>query len=104
MGSVLAESLARELGLPSIAQAAMGRPGSAKPLPATVTRVAKIEIGGLTVEGVMAVFADLTAVQQKSPDVQGVLSAAMFQGLLVSYNFTAKKIEFNRLSMFTTGS
>jgi hypothetical protein len=96
MGSVFAESLARELGLPSIAQAAMGRPGSTKPLPATVTRVAKIEIGALTVKGVMAVFADLTAVQQKSPDVQGVLSAAMFQGLLVSYNFTAKKIEFNR--------
>jgi predicted aspartyl protease len=96
MGSVFAESLARELGLPSIAGAAMGRPGSTKPLPATVTRVAKIEIGGLTVEGVMAVFADLSAVLQKAPDVQGVLSAAMFQGLLVSYNFSARKIEFRR--------
>jgi predicted aspartyl protease len=96
MHSVFSESLARELGLPSIAQAAMGRPGSTKPLPATVTRVEKIEIGGLTVEGVMAVFADLSAVLQKAPDVQGVLSAPMFQGLLVTYNYSAKKIEFSR--------
>jgi len=95
MHSVFSENLARELGLPSIAHAAMGRPGSTKPLPATVTRVAKIEIGSLTIEGVTAVFADLSAVfLKKAPDVQGVLSAAMVPGLLVTYNFPARKIEF----------
>jgi predicted aspartyl protease len=95
MHSVFSENLARELGLPSIAHAAMGRPGSTKPLPATVTRVAKIEIGSLTIEGVTAVFADLSAVfLKKAPDVQGVLSAAMVPGLLVTYNFPAREIEF----------
>lgn len=96
MGSIFAGNLARELGLPSLGQAAMGRPGSTKPLPATVTRVAKIEIGNLTIEGVMAVFADLSVVLKKAPDVQGVLSAAMVPGLLVTYNFPAKRIEFRR--------
>src|SRR5471032_1007070 len=76
-GSVFAESLAREVGLPSISQVMMGSPGSDKPVPATITRVAKIEIGGLTLEGVTAVFADLSVLHKKAPDVQGVLSAAM---------------------------
>jgi hypothetical protein len=97
MSSVFGENLARELDLPSLAHAAMGRPGSTKPLPATMTRVAKIEIGNLTIEGVAAVFADLSAVGlKKAPEVQGVLSAAMVPGLLVTYNFPAKRIEFQR--------
>jgi predicted aspartyl protease len=95
-GSVFAESLAREVGLPSISQVMMASPGSDKPVPATITRVAKIEIGGLTLEGVTAVFADLSVLHKKAPDVQGVLSAAMFQGLLVTFNYPAKKIEFKR--------
>ena len=95
-GSVFGESLAREVGLPSISQVMMGRPGSDKPVPATVTRVAKIEIGGLRLEGVIAVFADLSVLHKKESDVQGVLSAAMFQGLLVTFNYPAKKIEFKR--------
>jgi len=96
MGSVVSEKLAHELGLPSIMPAAMGRPGSSKPLPATVTRITEIEIGDVKIEGVMAVFADLSAVMKKAPDVQGVLSVSMFQGLLVTYNFPAKTIEFRR--------
>ena len=96
MGSVFSEKLAGELSLPAMMHAAMGRPGSTKPLPATVTRVAKIEIGALNIEGVMAVYADLSSVMKKAPEVQGVLSASMFQGLLVTYDFPAKKIEFRR--------
>jgi predicted aspartyl protease len=95
-GSVFSESLAQELGFPSLAHAAMGRPGSTKPVAATVTRVAKIEIGSLTIEGVTAVFADLSAVLKKAPDIQGVLSVATVSGLLVTYDFPAKKIEFKR--------
>jgi predicted aspartyl protease len=67
-GSVFSENLAHELGFPSIAHAAMGSPGSTKPVAATVTRVEKIEIGSLTIKGVMAVFADLSAVSKKAPD------------------------------------
>jgi len=96
MGSVVSEKLAHELGLPPIMPAAMAHPGSSKPIPATVTRITKIEIGDLKIEGVMAVFADLSAVMKKAPDVQGVLSVSMFQGLLVTYNFPAKTIEFRR--------
>jgi predicted aspartyl protease len=96
-GSVVAEGLAREIRLPAISQVMMGRPGSDKPATATITRVAKIEIcDGLALKGVTAVFADLSAVQKKAPDVQGVLSAAMFQGLLVAFNYPTKTIEFRR--------
>jgi hypothetical protein len=38
----------------------------------------------------------LSEVMKKAPDVRGVLSVSMFQGLLVTYNFPAKKIEFRR--------
>jgi predicted aspartyl protease len=96
MGSVFSETLAREIGLPSLAHAAMGRPGSSQPVPATLTRIDTIEIGELKLEGVMAVFADLAPVLQKVPEAQGVLSVSMFQGLLVTFDFPAKKIQFRR--------
>ena len=93
-GSVVSEKLAHKLGLPSMMRAAMGRPGSTKPIPATVTRITNMEIGDLKIEGIAAVYADLSEMMKKAPDVQGALSVSMFQGLLVTYNFPARKIEF----------
>jgi hypothetical protein len=63
---------------------------------ATITRVEKLEIGGLTVEGMMGVFADVSSVLKKAPGTQGVLSVSIFQGLLITYNYPEKKIEFRR--------
>jgi hypothetical protein len=95
-GSVIGEKLAGEVRLPALGQANMGRPGSDQPLPATVTRIEKIEIGGLTIDGASAVYADLSAVLKKVPNVQGVLSTALMPGILVSFNYPAKEIEFRR--------
>src|SRR5438270_8427850 len=45
-GNVISNELALELGLPVLAHAKMGRPGSEKPLSATVTRLDKLQLGG----------------------------------------------------------
>ena len=96
-GSVFSNELARELALPELGHAKIGRPESKDTQPATLTKIEKIEIAGLRLEGVSAVCADLSMVQKRlASDVQGVLSATMLDGLLVAYDYPAGKIGFRR--------
>lgn len=93
-GSVFSESLAIEWGLPRVGHATMTRPGGTEQAPAVLTRVETIELGGLRLEGVAAVYTDMSQMQHHlgSP-IAGVLSATMLDGLLVTYNYPAKRIE-----------
>lgn len=99
-GNVIGEDLAHELNLPALQTASMGRPGSDKPLPATVTRLAQIEIGGAVAEGVSGVYSDLTLLRQLSVVAgqqtavpRGILSATSFPGWVVGINFPAAQLE-----------
>ena len=98
-GNVISEDLAHELNLPALQRSNMGRPGSDKPLPATVTRLAQVEIGGAVAEGVSGVYSDLSMLRQLSPPGQepatprGILSATGFPGWVVSINFPAAQLE-----------
>lgn len=91
-GTVLAEPLARALGLPEQARAAMGAGGSGKRVPATLTRLDSIRLDGLTLAGVAAVFGDLSVAQRVAPDVQGILSAGLLDGLLLSFDYPAGRL------------
>lgn len=96
-GSVFSNELLRELGLPVLGRANLAREGSADKQPATLTKIERIDVAGLRLEGVSAVCADLALVRQRvSPDIQGVLSATMLDDLLVAYDYPAGKIEFRR--------
>ena len=96
-GSVFSNELARDLALPDLGHAKIGRPESKDTQPATLTKIEKIEIAGLRLEGVSAVCADLSMVQKRlASDVQGVLSATMLDDVLVAYDYPARKIGFRR--------
>jgi hypothetical protein len=96
-GSVFSDRLAQELGFPRLGHADMTRPGSPDKEPATLTRIGRIEIDGLRLEGVSAVYADLSQLQQRlATDIAGVLSATMLDGLLVTYDYPAHRIGFRQ--------
>jgi Aspartyl protease len=89
-GIVISNELAAELNLPALQHAAMGSPESKTPLPATVTRLEKLEIGGAKAEGVSAVYSDLSLLSKLSKDVdapRGVISSIGFPGWIVSIDF-----------------
>lgn len=96
-GSVFSTQLAAPLGLPALGHADMTRPGGKNKQPATLTKVDSIEIGELHLSGVSAVYADLSLLQTRlSPEIMGVLSSTMLDGLLVAFDYPAKKIGFRR--------
>ena len=95
-GTMISTDLARELGLPNMGQALTGRPGRAAPAQATVTRIDKIELGEAEVSGLPAVSVDLSKVWTGNRIPQGVLNAASFPGLLVTLDYSKKRIELRR--------
>lgn len=101
-GNVVSQELAKELDLPALQSAKMGRPGSDKPLMATVTRLAKLEMGGAVAEGVAGVYSDLSMLQkagapgEEKSVPQGVLSSTGFPGWVISINYPAAQLEIEQ--------
>ncbi len=95
-GTVVSAELAHELGLPDMGLALTGRPGTAAPARATLTRVDKLELGEAEISGFFAVSADLSTVWTGTRVPQGVLNAAAFPGLLVTLDYRKKRIELRR--------
>jgi hypothetical protein len=93
-GTVVDQELARELGLPDKGRTLAGRPGASAPAPAIVTRIDQLDLGEVRVSGLFAVSLDLSAVLTGSRVPQGVLSAASFPGLLITFNYPDKRVEF----------
>jgi len=94
--SLLSDGLAGELGLPVTGHMNVGSPGSTTSKPATLNRVDSLELGKMHVRGVTFLGMNLSALQRKVPGLEGVISAHLFEGLLVCYDFPALTMEFNR--------
>ena len=94
--SLVAETFARDAGLPARGTMAVGSPGSRTPMTATLTPIDRLEIGGLTAGHFTALAMDLAALQQKVPGLAGVISVQLFAGLLVSYDYPAGVVRFRR--------
>jgi Aspartyl protease len=92
-GTVVNQELARELGLPDKGQTLAGRPGASAPVPAMVTRIDQLELGEAQVSGLFAVSLDLSTVLTGSHAPRGVLSAASFPGLLITFDYPEKRVE-----------
>jgi predicted aspartyl protease len=95
-GTVVNLQLARELGLPDKGQTLAGRPGAATPVPASVTQVDQLELGEAEVSGLFAVSLDLSTVLTGDQAPRGVLSAASFPGLLITFDYPEKSVELQR--------
>jgi predicted aspartyl protease len=95
-GTVLSNDLGRELGLPDMGQALAGPPGSTAPVPATITRIEELDLGDAQAFGVFAVMLDISKLWHGSDSPRGVLSAASFPGLLLTFNYPEKLVELER--------
>jgi hypothetical protein len=95
-GSVVSPDLARELGLPDKGQTLAGRPGAAAPVQATVTRIDRLDLGEAQVSGLFAVELELSSLLKGSQAPRGVLSAASFPGLLVTFDYPARRVALRR--------
>jgi len=95
-GTVVGEELAHELGLPDRGQTLAGRPGAGAPVPATVTRIEKLEVGEAHVSGLFAVSLNLSAMWTGSGTPRGILSAASFPGLLIAFDYPGRQVELWR--------
>ena len=95
-GTLVSPELAHQLGLPDMGLALTGRPGTAAPARATVTRIDKLELGEAEISPFFAVSADVSTVWTGNRVPQGVLNAAAFPGLLVTLDYRKKRIELRR--------
>jgi hypothetical protein len=94
--TVVSQELARELRLPHKGQTLAGRPGASTPVPAIVTRIDQFELGEAQIYGLFAVSLDLSTVLAGSQAPRGVLSAAAFPGLLITFDYPEKRVDLRR--------
>lgn len=97
-GTILSSSLAEELNLPVLGNANAGAPGGGT-VPGKVVRIAKLELGDLTLTDAMAVALDLSSMAKVFAGAgapRGVLSTKNWRGMLISLNYPAAQIEIKR--------
>jgi hypothetical protein len=95
-GSVISAPFAEAQKLPVIAKARVLSPGSQTTTEGNLVRVEGLQIGGATVSGMSAVAMDLSRVFPGSNDPVGVLSAGLFPGFLLTFDYPAKRIVLRR--------
>ena len=93
-GSVIAKSLADSLGFPVVGEAQVGSPIGDQPVPAKVVRIGRLAVGGRLSAEVSCVALDLP---MGGPTTHlGVLSPTEFPGLLVTWDFARRRVQFQR--------
>jgi hypothetical protein len=93
-GPVLGERLARELNLPQVGQAAVKSGGDApgkNPIAARLVRLDNLELGAVRLAAVTVVAMDHGRLGGADAPL-GVLSPALFRGLLVTLDFSNKEL------------
>jgi hypothetical protein len=91
-GCVLAAPFADRAGLTVLAAAKVKSPESPTPVDGKLVRIERVAIGGITLTGLNAVAMDLSRVFPGPGDPVGVLSAALFPGYLLTFDYPAGTI------------
>jgi hypothetical protein len=95
-GCVLDQALADELKLPVIGKARVGSPGG-KGVPAKRVRLDRVEVGDAVLSTVPAVSFDRSGLGAAGKDMpRGVLSTAIFSGVLVTLDYPRSRMEIRR--------
>lgn len=94
--SLLAAPFGRELGLTVTGEMPVGSPGSATPQTARIMRVERLELGALAAEDFGMLEMDLASLQQRVPGLKGVISAQLFAGILITYDYPAAMMRYRR--------
>jgi len=95
-GSVISAPFAEARKLPVIAKARVQSPGSQAAAEGNLVLVDRLEMGGVTVSGMAAVAMDLSRVFHGPDDPVGVLSAGLFPGFLLTFDYPGKRIVLRR--------
>ena len=91
-GTVVSESFARSLGMPVIGKARVQSPGAPTAAERDLLRIERLEFGGAKISDLIAVADDLSGPFPGPKDPVGVLSAGMFAGHLVTFDYPAARI------------
>ncbi len=94
--SLLAAPFGQELGLPVSGEMPVGSPGSTTPRSGRILQVDRLEIGTLAAEKFSLLEMDLTSLQQRVPGLKGVISAHLFTGILITYDYPAAVMRYRR--------
>ena len=92
--SLLAAPFGQELGLPVSGEMPVGSPGSTTPRSGRILQVDRLEIGTLAAEKFSLLEMDLTSLQQRVPGLKGVISAHLFTGILITYDYPAAVMRY----------
>ena len=91
-GSLIGADLTEELKLPVVGEAAVGSPAGGQPLPAKLVKLDQLSIGNLSISDIMAVSLDMSQLFHGKDAPRGVLSPALFSGLLLSLDYPQKRV------------
>jgi len=94
--SLLAAPFGQELGLPVTGEMPVGSPGSPTPQLGRVMQIERLEIGTLAAEKFSVLEMDLSRLQQRVPGLKGVISAHLFAGILITYDYPAAMMRYRR--------
>jgi hypothetical protein len=94
--TVLTEGLANELGIASMGQAMLGRPGSSQTAPGTLRHIDKIAIGTVELSGVFSVSTDLRSLFPEPEAPRGILAVSAFEGLVVTLDYPKGTVNFTK--------
>ncbi len=91
-GSVVDKALAEELGLPTVGEAPLGSPGGKAPMKVPLVGIETASVGGVSLSMKEAAVMDLAAYLKDPEGPKGVLSARLFRGLLLSFDYPKDQI------------
>ncbi len=91
-GSVLGKALADELLLPTIGEVPLGSPGGKEPLKAALVGIETASVSGVSLSLKDAAVMDLAGYLKDPEGPKGILSARLFRGLLLSFDFPQDQI------------
>lgn len=94
--SLFAAPFGRELGLAVTGEMPVGSPGSPTPQLGRVMQVERLEVGTLMAEKFSVLEMDLASLQKRVPGLKGVISAHLFAGILITYDYPAGMMRYRR--------
>lgn len=89
--SVVSEGLVEKLQLPLVGEARVQSPLGPAPSVGKLARIARLDLGGVSITGMTVAVADLSRIFRGRGDPVGLLSADLFSGLLVTLDASRRR-------------
>jgi hypothetical protein len=94
MISVIDASLAHELELPIVGETELASPAGGTPVTSSVLNIDEVQLDAAVFNNVQTAEMDLRSLLKDPNAPQGVLSAALFRGMLLTFDYPLSQIRF----------